>query len=193
LVPFPLLTEQMRSRETITIREKAADCERAAQAHDRSPPEIHLCAGCSAMMTPPSWRVEAERIGRVQADLTLADLRIPARTPRINARSAGLLPKRAGIALRDSLVSLSESSFVGGCSVVFEVVALRFDRVQASVMPDLRPTACCMWSSRPRAAREPSLSSIQSWRRVLSKRLSRSPVWRDEHGGDAGPLYRLRR
>ena len=118
--------------------------------------------------------------------LTVADLRIPARTPRVNARSAGLLPSRAGIALRDSLVSLSESSLVGGCSVVF--------RVQASVMPDLRRIPA--WQpadvvvETPRGARaklefDPELATF-----VLSNdKVARSGATEIAVSGDAGPFF----
>jgi hypothetical protein len=85
--------------------EKAADCERAAQATSdprRRSILIKLenlwatLANESAMMTPAELASEAERIGRVQADLTLGDLWIPARTPRLNAQSRRIAPASGG-------------------------------------------------------------------------------------------------
>ncbi len=85
--------------------EKAADCERAAQAtSDPRRRSILLkleslwvtLANESAMMTLAELASEAERIGRVQADLTLGDLWTPARTPRVNARSRRTAPASGG-------------------------------------------------------------------------------------------------
>jgi len=85
--------------------EKAADCERAAQATSNPRRRSILIkleslwvtlANESAMMTPAELASEAERIGRVQADLTLGDLWTPARMPRVNARSRRIAPASSG-------------------------------------------------------------------------------------------------
>jgi hypothetical protein len=82
--------------------EKAADCERAAQATtDPRRRSILLkleslwvtLANESAMMTPAELASEAERIGRV---MTLGDLWTPARTPRVNSRSRRTAPASGG-------------------------------------------------------------------------------------------------
>jgi hypothetical protein len=93
-------TDAMKSPDAIVAAidpwEKAADCERAAQATSdprRRSILIKLeslwvtLANESAMMTPAELASEAERIGRVQADFNLGDLWTPARTPPLNARS----------------------------------------------------------------------------------------------------------
>jgi hypothetical protein len=131
LVPFPLLTEQMRSRETITRSVRTPRTASAPRRPTIDPRRRSIFAGKplgalaneSATMTPPSRRVRTS--GRPSAGRF--DSRRPS-DPCTNAAGKRPIrrtaPESSGLALRDSLVSLSDSSLVGGCSVVFEVVAL---------------------------------------------------------------------